>query len=50
MIFDKERDLIDLFVKALQKKYNIILVGSGEDCIEKFIDEKSRVIKNISYY
>jgi len=42
MICDDERDLLELFGKALQKKYNIILVGSGEDCIEKFIDEKSR--------
>jgi len=42
MICDDERDLLELFGKALQKKYNIILVGSGEDCIEKFIDEKRR--------
>ena len=42
MICDDERDLLELFEKALQKNYNIILVGSGEDCIEKFIDEKSR--------
>ena len=42
MICDDERDLLELFGKALQKKYNIILVSSGEDCIEKFIDEKSR--------
>ena len=31
MICDDERDLFQLFGKALQKKYNIILVGSGED-------------------
>jgi CheY-like chemotaxis protein len=42
MICDDEPDLLELFGKALQKKYNIILVSSGEDCIEKFIDEKSR--------
>jgi response regulator RpfG family c-di-GMP phosphodiesterase len=42
MICDDERDLLELFGKALQTKYNVILVGSGEDCIEKFIDEKSR--------
>jgi CheY-like chemotaxis protein len=42
MICDDERDLLELFGKALQTRYNVILVGSGEDCIEKFIDEKSR--------
>jgi hypothetical protein len=42
MICDEERDLLDLFGKALKSKYNIILVGSGEDCIEKFINEKNR--------
>jgi len=42
MICDDERDLLELFGKALQTKYNVILVSSGEDCIEKFIDEKSR--------
>ena len=31
MICDDERDLLELFGKALQTKYNIILVGSGED-------------------
>jgi CheY-like chemotaxis protein len=42
MICDDERDLLKLFGLALQSKYNVILVSSGEDCIEKFIDEKSR--------
>jgi response regulator RpfG family c-di-GMP phosphodiesterase len=42
MICDDERDLLDLFGRALKSKYNIILVGSGEDCIEKFINEKNR--------
>ncbi|MPZ07074.1 MAG: response regulator [Nitrososphaeraceae archaeon] len=42
MICDDERDLLKLFGKALQTKYNVILVGSDEDCIEKFIDEESR--------
>ena len=41
MICDDERDLLQLFGKALKSTYNVILVGSGEDCIEKFIDEKS---------
>jgi len=42
MICDDERDLLELFGKALQTRYNVILVSSGEDCIEKFIAEKSR--------
>ena len=40
MIYDDERDLLELFGKAIQTRYNVILVSSGEDCIEKFIDEK----------
>ena len=42
MMCDDERDLLELFGKALQTRYNVILVSSGEDCIEKFIAEKSR--------
>ncbi|MGH9986680.1 MAG: response regulator [Nitrososphaeraceae archaeon] len=42
MICDDERDLLELFGKALQTKYNVILVGSGEDCIDKYIDEKNQ--------
>jgi CheY-like chemotaxis protein len=41
MICDDERDLLQLFGLALESKYNVILVGSGEDCINKFIDEKN---------
>ncbi|MGH9979368.1 MAG: response regulator [Nitrososphaeraceae archaeon] len=32
----------ELFAKALKSKYNVILVDSGEDCIDKYIDEKSQ--------
>jgi CheY-like chemotaxis protein len=42
MICDDERDLLELFGKAIQTKYNVILVGSGEDCIDKYTDEKSQ--------
>ena len=42
MICDGERDLLELFGKALQTKYNVILVSSGEDCIDKYIDEKNQ--------
>jgi DNA-binding response OmpR family regulator len=42
MICDDDRDLLQLFGLALKSIYNVILVGSGEDCIEKFINEKSQ--------
>ena len=42
MICDDERDLLELFGKALKSKYNVILVSSGEDCIDKYIDEKNQ--------
>ena len=42
MICDDEQDLLQLFGRALGMKYNVILAGSGEDCINKFIEEKNR--------
>ena len=42
MICDDERDLLELFGLALNIKYNVILVDSGEDCIDKYIDEKNQ--------
>jgi hypothetical protein len=42
MIYDDERDLFQLFGEALKSIYNVILVGSGEDYTNKFIDEKNR--------
>ena len=42
MICDDERDLLELFGLALKSKYNVILVSSGEDCIDKYIDEKNQ--------
>jgi response regulator RpfG family c-di-GMP phosphodiesterase len=42
MICDDEQDLRQLFGIALKSKYNVILVDSGEDCIDKYIDEKSQ--------
>jgi response regulator RpfG family c-di-GMP phosphodiesterase len=38
MICDDDRDILKLFGQALSSKYNIILVGSGEDCISKFME------------
>jgi response regulator RpfG family c-di-GMP phosphodiesterase len=42
MVCDDERDLLQLFGRALRSKYDVILVSSGEDCIDKFIKEKNR--------
>jgi response regulator RpfG family c-di-GMP phosphodiesterase len=42
MICDDERDVLLFFKLVLESRYNIILVGSGEDCIVKYIEEKSR--------
>ena len=42
MICDDEPDLLQLFGLALKIKYNVILVSSGEDCIDKYIDEKNQ--------
>jgi CheY-like chemotaxis protein len=42
MICDDEQDLLQLFGLALEIKYNVILVDSGEDCIDKYIDEKNQ--------
>jgi CheY-like chemotaxis protein len=42
MICDDEQDLLLVFGLALGSKYNVIPVGSGEDCIEKYLEEKNR--------
>jgi response regulator RpfG family c-di-GMP phosphodiesterase len=42
MICDDERDLLQLFGHAVRSKYNVILVSSGEECIERFVEETNR--------
>jgi CheY-like chemotaxis protein len=42
LICDDEQDVLHLFGHALKSKYNIILVSSGEDCIDRFIKEKNQ--------
>jgi CheY-like chemotaxis protein len=42
MICDDEQDVLLFFKLALKSKSNIILVSSGEDCINKYKEEKSR--------
>ncbi len=41
MICDDERDVLLFFKLVLESRYNIILVGSGEECIDKYIEERS---------
>ena len=42
MVCDDEQDLLQVFGPALESEYNVILANSGENCIEKFTEEKSR--------
>ena len=42
MVCDDEQDLRLLFGLTLRLKYNVIQVESGENCIEKYIEEKNR--------
>jgi DNA-binding response OmpR family regulator len=40
MVCDDEVDLLDMYKKALQLKYDVIVVDSGKECIERYIAEK----------
>ena len=42
LICDDEPDVRLLFGDLFRSKYNVILAGSGEECIEKYIEETSR--------
>lgn len=42
MICDDEIDLLDMYKKALERDYDVIIVDSGKDCIERYIEEKHR--------
>ena len=48
MICDDESDVLISFELLLQLKYDIIMVASGEKCVEKYIEEINR--GNISYF
>jgi CheY-like chemotaxis protein len=41
MVCDDEPNLRILFGQILGSKYNVILIESGNNCIEKYIEEKS---------
>jgi CheY-like chemotaxis protein len=40
MICEDDCDLLDLFQKGIGSKYSVIAVGSGTQCISRYIDEK----------
>jgi len=40
MICDDEIDLLNLFKKSLEPEFEVIMVDSGKECIERYIEEK----------
>lgn len=42
MICDDEQELLQVYALALKSKYDVVLVDSGEECIDKYIEEKNR--------
>src|SRR5262245_20298653 len=42
IICDDEPDVLLLFGDLFRSKYDVILTSSGEECIEKYIEETSR--------
>jgi CheY-like chemotaxis protein len=41
MICEDDPDILKLYGLALKPRYNVMLVGSGEDCIERFMGVKN---------
>jgi CheY-like chemotaxis protein len=41
MICDDEPDVLEFFGLAFESRYNVMMVDSGEECIEKYIKEKN---------
>jgi CheY-like chemotaxis protein len=42
VICDDEQDLLQVFQLALESEYNVISASSGEECIDRFLEEKNR--------
>lgn len=40
MICEDDYDLLNLFQKGIDSRYSVIAVGSGTECISRYIDEK----------
>jgi response regulator RpfG family c-di-GMP phosphodiesterase len=45
MICDDEADILNLYKAALQRYYDVIIVDSGKECIERYIAEKHAGVK-----
>jgi CheY-like chemotaxis protein len=41
MICEDDQDLLQLFGKVFKSKYDVILVDSGEECIDRYVKEKN---------
>jgi response regulator RpfG family c-di-GMP phosphodiesterase len=42
LVCDDEPDVLTSFELILKPKYNLVMVDSGEKCVEKFIEEIDR--------
>jgi response regulator RpfG family c-di-GMP phosphodiesterase len=42
LICDDERDILLFFETVLKSKYDVISVASGEECIDKYVEETNR--------
>jgi CheY-like chemotaxis protein len=42
MICDNEPDVLQLFGLVFESNYDVIMADSGEECIEKYIEETNR--------
>jgi CheY-like chemotaxis protein len=45
MICEDDPDILKLYGLALKPRYNVVLVDSGQDCMERFIKEKNQGTK-----
>jgi response regulator RpfG family c-di-GMP phosphodiesterase len=42
MICEDEQELLDLYSRALELKYDVIKVCSGADCIQEYLEKKAK--------
>lgn len=42
MVCEDEQELLELYSKALELRYTVIKVSTGEDCIQKYLEERTR--------
>ena len=48
MICEDEQELLDLYSRVLEMKYDVIKVCSGAECINEYLEKKSNGITNQS--